>query len=143
MQIRITSSVPGFRRAGVAHPQGPETYPADTFSEEQHRQLQAEPRLLVEVLEDDDNESHTPSGEDQSQTGGVDDSSLGDGVTAGTIDGVVTAEGEQQDLSELKVDELRALAKDLEIAGYSDMKKVDLISAIKAEQVEVPAAEAE
>lgn len=52
MSIRITSSIAGFRRAGAAHPAVPTLYPDDHFSPKQIRQLEAEPRLVVEHIED-------------------------------------------------------------------------------------------
>lgn len=53
MSIRITSTIPGFRRAGMAHPAKATTYPEGRFTEEQLSQLQNEPRLFVERLQDD------------------------------------------------------------------------------------------
>lgn len=47
--------------------------------------------------------------------------------------------GTQMDLDDMKVDELKALAKDLEVKGYADMRKAELIAAIKAEPVQVDA----
>ena len=50
MPIRITSQIAGYRRAGMAHPAEPTTYPADHFTAAQLKQLKAEPRLLVEEV---------------------------------------------------------------------------------------------
>lgn len=50
--IRITSKKDGFRRAGVAHPDKPTTYPDDAFKPEQVKALKAEPMLVVDVLPD-------------------------------------------------------------------------------------------
>lgn len=50
--IRITCEQDGFRRAGMAHPKGASEYPDDHFSEDQLVQLQAEPKLTVEIVED-------------------------------------------------------------------------------------------
>lgn len=133
MSIRITSSIAGFRRAGVAHPAVPTLYPNDHFTPEQIRQLEAEPRLVVEHIEDPAQAGGDPDPQGTVGTAGVSES------MTGHIDGVVNADGTQQDLAELKVDELRDLAKELEISGYSDMKKAELVTAIKAEQVEVAA----
>mgnify|MGYP000212220957 CR=1 FL=1 len=52
MPIRITSTIAGFRRAGVAHPAEPTDYPDDHFSAKQLQQLETEPRLVVEQIED-------------------------------------------------------------------------------------------
>ena len=134
MPIRITSTIAGFRRAGVAHPAEPTDYPDDHFSAKQLQQLEAEPRLVVEQIEEPDAQADP----DSDPQGTVEPSGTSEFVT-GHIDGVVNAEGSQQDLAELKVDDLRLLAKEMEISGYSDMKKADLVEAIKAEQVVVPA----
>lgn len=47
-----------------------------------------------------------------------------------------TAEDENADnYDDMKVDELRALAKEKEIEGYSKMKKEELIAALEASEV--------
>jgi hypothetical protein len=51
--IRITSKVDGFRRAGLAHSASPTDHPNDTLTKAQLLLLQAEPMLVVEVLNDD------------------------------------------------------------------------------------------
>lgn len=45
--IRIISKRPGFRRAGIAHPDSPVDHPIDRFTKEQVEQLKAEPTLVV------------------------------------------------------------------------------------------------
>jgi len=52
--IRITSKQHNFRRCRVAHPKGTTEYPDDTFTPEQLKVLQAEPKLTVEIVEDGD-----------------------------------------------------------------------------------------
>lgn len=47
--IRITSVIPGFRRAGMAH-SGIKEYPDGHFTPEQIAALKAEPLLVVEEL---------------------------------------------------------------------------------------------
>lgn len=54
-----------------------------------------------------------------------------------TLAGVVDSDGTQVDLDEMKVEELKDLAKDLEIEGYSNMRKPALVDAIKAVKVQV------
>jgi len=49
--IRITSKQHLFRRCRVAHPKGKTEYPDDTFTAEQIKVLQAEPKLTVEIVE--------------------------------------------------------------------------------------------
>lgn len=60
--IRITSRVPGFRRAGIEHPGHPIVYPKDRFTPEQLRALKKEPMLIVEELDTpaDDKKDATP-----------------------------------------------------------------------------------
>ena len=49
--IRITSTVPGFRRAGIEHPAEPVDHPADSLTDEQLAALKAERRLIVQELD--------------------------------------------------------------------------------------------
>lgn len=49
--IRVTAKREGFRRAGIAHPATPTTYPADRFSDKERSALEAEPMLVVEEVE--------------------------------------------------------------------------------------------
>jgi hypothetical protein len=81
MSIRITSSVPGFRRAGMAHSAGPVTHPDGTFSDAQLAQLQAEPRLVVEIMDDVAQSDNTSSTAGQPQKGGLDNDLLAELVT--------------------------------------------------------------
>ena len=66
MPIRITSTIAGFRRAGVVHPSTSTTYPDDRFSAEQLQQLETEPRLVVEHIPspapETDSNTHAPGG---------------------------------------------------------------------------------
>ena len=48
---RITSTIPGFRRAGLSHPARAVDHPADSLTPEQLDALMAEPRLLVQELD--------------------------------------------------------------------------------------------
>jgi hypothetical protein len=68
----------------------------------------------------------------------IDSGALVQELTA-TLAGVVKPDGAEMDLDDMKVDELKALAKDLEVKGYADMRKAELIAAIKAEPVQVDA----
>ena len=49
--IRITTKKDGFRRAGMAH-HGTKDYPDDAFTPEQIAQLEAEPMLVVQRLDE-------------------------------------------------------------------------------------------
>lgn len=51
--IRISSKQDGFRRCGVAHPRTATEYADNVFTEAQLKALQAEPMLVVEVIEGD------------------------------------------------------------------------------------------
>lgn len=49
--IRITSQQDGYRRAGTAHSVKAVEHPPGTFTAEQLAQLQADPRLSVQVID--------------------------------------------------------------------------------------------
>ena len=49
--IQITSKRDGFRRCGVAHPKSTTQYPDNRFTAEQLKILQAEPMLVVQVVD--------------------------------------------------------------------------------------------
>lgn len=49
--VRITAKKPGFRRAGVSHPDQPVDHPADKFSADELKTLKAEPALVVHEME--------------------------------------------------------------------------------------------
>lgn len=51
MTIRITAKRAGFRRSGIAHPAVATDYPDERFSAEELERLQAEPMLVVEVID--------------------------------------------------------------------------------------------
>ncbi|MGJ8523018.1 hypothetical protein R84981_001711 [Carnimonas sp. R-84981] len=51
--IRIKSQRDGYRRAGMAHTRQGRTFPATAFTPAQVSQLQSDPRLLVELFEDE------------------------------------------------------------------------------------------
>jgi hypothetical protein len=51
--IRIICPKDGFRRAGIAHPQGATDYPDKAFTSEQLKALKAEPMLAVEIVPGD------------------------------------------------------------------------------------------
>nr|AUG44383.1 hypothetical protein Daes_2401 [uncultured bacterium] len=50
--IRISAKKDGFRRCGVAHPRSATEHPDKAFSSKELAILQAEPMLVVEVVED-------------------------------------------------------------------------------------------
>ena len=49
--VRIAARRPGFRRAGIAHPETPVDHPADRFNAKELAALKAEPALIVVELE--------------------------------------------------------------------------------------------
>ncbi len=104
--IRITSSIPGFRRAGIAHSTEPTTYPITDFSDTQLAQLDAEPRLAVEFITVKADPSNDQAG-------------------AMEVDDV------EVDLNSLTVERLKEIAALGEIDGYKTMKKAELILAIE------------
>ncbi|SIS87927.1 HI1506-related protein [Neptunomonas antarctica] len=109
--VRITAAIQGFRRAGVAHPAEPTTYPVSEFSETQLAQLQKEPRLVVEFVdapETDSDDAH------QSQEGAVEPDSM------------------EPVLKDMTLPDLKLIAGTGNIAGYASMNKPTLISAIEA-----------
>ena len=63
-------------------------------------------------------------------------------VLTGTLAGVQDADGKTRALSEMRKDELLAIAKDMEIDGCASMTKPQLVAAIEAEKVEIPADQA-
>lgn len=50
--IRITSTIDGFRRGGLAHPKETTEHADDAFTKEQLKAIQAEPVLAVEIIAD-------------------------------------------------------------------------------------------
>lgn len=125
MPIRISCSVNGFRRAGVAHPDKPTVYADDFFTAAQLEALRAEPRLAVEILPAD---SQTPAIDPASPTGAVDTEADAEPVDA-------DADGHQTDLDQLTVAKLKDYAKGLGVENYNALRKADLIAAIQTEQV--------
>lgn len=61
--IRITCKQHNFRRCRVAHPKGTTDYPDDTFTPEQIKVLQAEPKLIVEIVPDEPEGTETETGQ--------------------------------------------------------------------------------
>lgn len=138
MPIRISSAINGFRRAGVAHPSEPTVYPDGYFSDKQVEQLKKEPRLAVEFGDFEDPDQADPTAD---QAGAVESDDVSGDLT-GHLDGVVEPDGTQKPLEEMTVADLRGIAKDMEIDGYTSLKKAELVEAIRATEVSVSADEA-
>lgn len=49
--IRITAKKPGFRRAGLSHPDTAVDHPIDRFDKDQLKALQNEPMLVVQEVD--------------------------------------------------------------------------------------------
>lgn len=67
MSIEIRSSVEGFRRAGMAHTKAAKVHPDSTFTADQIKQLQGEPRLFVTVIDDSDKKPDSSNQSNASQ----------------------------------------------------------------------------
>lgn len=52
MPIRIISSQDNFRRCGIAHSVNPTEYPDDRFTEDELKELKAEPKLVVHIVKE-------------------------------------------------------------------------------------------
>lgn len=113
--IRITAAVNGFRRAGIAHPAEPTTYPLAQFSEAQLEQLHKEPRLSVELIEAP--ETDQEDGQAADQKGAVEPDSVGVALT------------------DMTVPQLKEIAAAGEIVGFASMNKATLIQAIEDARV--------
>lgn len=57
-------------------------------------------------------------------------------TVSGTLTGVTNADGDVVPLDKMKVEELKALAADMEIEGHANMNKGELVEAIQAVEVE-------
>lgn len=53
--IRIKAHRDGFRRCGIAHRNVEIDYPAERWSDDELARLQAEPMLMVEIIDDEPN----------------------------------------------------------------------------------------
>lgn len=128
----------GYRRAGVGLAKGENRFEADTFTEAQLAQLSADPRLKVVAAD---------AGETQADTSTLSQGALASATVAGgvsnplegTIAGVQEHDGTVKSLDDMTVAELKQLAEDMEIEGFKGMKKAELVAAIGATKVEVPA----
>lgn len=109
MPVIITSKSEGFRRCGIEHPAHPVEYPDDRFTEEQLKKLKAEPMLIVQVIPDQSQENQT--------------------LIEGNLD--------PAQLETMKMDDLRELAKNMQLEVPSKITKAELIKLIASEPVYV------
>lgn len=112
----IVSAIPGFRRAGVAHPANKTYYEADYFTADQRKQLEAEPRITVTELEE------VPEG-------AVVHAAATDKPRTATTGSV---QGDTKSLNDMTVAELKEIAQGLGIEQFNSLKKAELIEAIEA-----------
>ncbi|PHS48759.1 MAG: hypothetical protein COB05_04415 [Marinobacter sp.] len=136
MPIRIISSIDGFRRAGMAHPARPCTYPDDAFTVAQLAQLKAEPRLAVSSVQADAVQPHGASDLSADSQGTVEPDSPSDDVT-GHLQGVVDPDGTLTPLEDMAEAEVRRIGKEMGIVSSHNMGLEKLIAKIKAEPVQV------
>lgn len=136
MPIRIRSAINGFRRAGVAHPNRPTVYPDGYFSDDEIKQLKAEPRLAIEFGDFAETDQPDPG---TGQEGPLEPDSISDGLIEGHLEGVVDPDGTEKSLEEMEEDEVRQLGKELGIRNYHNMGLDKLIEKIREEKVQVPA----
>jgi hypothetical protein len=136
----------GYLRAGVRLDAGVNEI---TVSPSQLAAMEADPRLVVTVLAA---AAEQLADDDAAPKGGVDSGLDGSGVgdqlpptslATGTLGGVVEQDGTAKSLDDMSQTALKALAKDLEIKGYTGMDKPALVAAIAATEIQYDASEAD
>lgn len=136
----------GYLRAGVRLDAGVNEI---TVSPSQLAAMEADPRLVVTVLAA---AAEQPADDDAPTQGRVDSGLDGSGVgeqlsptslATGTLGGVMEQDGTVKSLADMSQTALKALAKDLEIKGYTSMDKPALVAAIAATKIQYDASEAD
>lgn len=136
----------GYLRAGVRLDAGVNEI---TVSPGQLAAMEADPRLVVTVLAA---AAEQPADDDAPTQGRVDSGLDGSGVgeqlsptslATGTLGGVMEQDGTVKSLADMSQTALKALAKDLEIKGYTSMNKPALVAAIAATKIQYDASEAD
>jgi hypothetical protein len=136
----------GYLRAGVRLDAGINEI---TVSPTQLAAMEADPRLVVTVLAAPENDA---AADNAPPKGGVDSGLDGSGVgeqlsptslATGTLGGVMEQDGTVKSLADMSQTALKALAKDLEIKGYTSMDKPALVAAIAATKIQYDASEAD
>ncbi|WP_115720194.1 HI1506-related protein [Gallaecimonas mangrovi] len=122
----------GYRRAGLGFKKGDNTFTDLPLTDAQLAAIEADPRLSIKKTE------AKPT--DAKAGGSVDASDVGDPVTFsnedGFIAGVVDHNGKQIALADMTAKDLKAIAKDLDVEGYSKLGKDALVDAIQAVKVQ-------
>lgn len=137
----------GYRRAGIAFTKGQNVFSESELTDAQLQAIEGDARLVVSVeaneTQDDTSAGSAKTANVAQTQGSVGAANSADGVATteltGTIGGVVTHDGEQKSLADMTVPELKELAESLEVVGFKSMNKPDLVAAIAAVQVKVPA----
>lgn len=121
----------GYRRAGLAFNKGENELDVDKVSATQLAAIEKDPRLAVKAT----------VVETTAPQGAVDAGSVGASIKMvdGFIAGVADADGNVTELKDMEPDELKALAKDLGVKGYTKMSPAKLAEAIAAVPVQAPA----
>ena len=136
----------GYLRAGVRLDAGVNEI---TVSPGQLAAMEADPRLVVTVLAAI---AEQPADDDAPTQGRLDSGLDGSGVgeqlsptslATGTLGGVMEQDGTVKSLDDMSQTALKALAKDLEIKGYTSMDKPALVAAIAATKIQYDASEAD
>ena len=136
----------GYLRAGVRLDAGVNEI---TVSPGQLAAMEADPRLVVTVLAA---AAEQPADDDAPTQGRLDSGLDGSGVgeqlsptslATGTLGGVMEQDGTVKSLDDMSQTALKALAKDLEIKGYTSMDKPALVAAIAATKIQYDASEAD
>lgn len=120
----ICSAATGYRRGGVALDQGDNIYDRDQFTEEQLQQLEADPRLTVALMDESEGETETDPGSEKEGT-----------VDADGLGGTVEPDDEGAEpvaLADMSVPDLKKLAKEYKIKGYTNMGKDKLVAELDA-----------
>jgi len=134
----------GYRRAGIAFTKGQNVFSDSELTDSQLQAIEGDPRLVVSVetneTQDDTSAGTAQTAQTQGSVGAADSA---DGVKqpdiTSTIAGVVTDDGVQKNLDDMTVAELKEIAEPLEIVGFKRMNKPELVAAIAAVKVQVPA----
>lgn len=70
-KIRTTSNQDGFRRGGVTHSTKPKVWAVSKFTEQQLAQIEAEPKIVAEIFEEDESEDEHDTREDADRLGEI------------------------------------------------------------------------
>ncbi|EKE75190.1 HI1506-related protein [Gallaecimonas xiamenensis] len=122
----------GYRRAGLGFKKGDNAFANQPLTDAQLAAIEADPRLSIKKAE--------AQSANAAPGGALDASDVVDPVTFsnedGFIAGVVDHDGKQIALADMTVKDLKTIAKDLDVEGYSKLSKDALVDAIQAVKVQ-------